>query len=68
MTSLLRPFLHDRFLHLLVVLGLLLACFVPLKLAGLPRAVDWPTMVTLYGLLMLIKGIEAIGYFDVLGR
>ena len=68
MTSLLRPFLHDRFLHLLVVLGLLLACFVPFTLAELPRAVDWPTMITLCGLLMLTKGIEASGYFDVLGR
>ncbi|PLV60659.1 SLC13 family permease [Erwinia sp. B116] len=68
MTTLLRPFLHDRFLHLLVVLGLLLACFVPFTFAELPRAVDWPTMVTLCGLLMLTKGIEASGYFDVLGR
>jgi len=68
MTSLLRPFLHDRFLHLLVVLGLLLACFVPFRLAELPGAVDWPTIITLCGLLMLTKGIEASGYFDVLGR
>ncbi|MCW1874718.1 SLC13 family permease [Erwinia sp. INIA-01] len=68
MTTLLRPFLHDRFLHLLVVLGLLLACFVPFSLAELPRAVDWPTMITLCGLLMLTKGIEASGYFDALGR
>ncbi|BCQ38872.1 hypothetical protein ERHA54_14750 [Erwinia rhapontici] len=68
MTSLLRPFLHDRFLHLLVVLGLLLACFVPFRLAELPGAVDWPTIITLSGLLMLTKGIEASGYFDVLGR
>jgi len=68
MTSLFRPFLHDRFLHLLVVLGLLLACFVPFTVADLPRAVDWPTMITLCGLLMLTKGIEASGYFDALGR
>lgn len=68
MTSLLRPFLHDHFLHLLVVLGLILACFVPFQLAELPAAVDWPTIITLSGLLMLTKGIEASGYFDVLGR
>ncbi|MFG1175362.1 SLC13 family permease [Erwiniaceae bacterium CAU 1747] len=68
MLTLFRPFLHDRFLHLLVVLGLLLACFVPFSVAELPRAVDWPTMITLCGLLMLTKGIEASGYFDALGR
>ena len=68
MISLLRPFLHDRFLHLLVVLGLILACFVPFRLAELPAAVDWPTIITLCGLLILTKGIEASGYFDVLGR
>ncbi|WP_158783193.1 SLC13 family permease [Pantoea sp. BAV 3049] len=68
MATLLRPFLHDRFLHLLVVLGLLLACFVPFSLRQLPAAVDWPTLTTLCGLLMLTKGIEASGYFDVLGR
>lgn len=68
MATLLRPFLHDRFLHLLVLAGLILACFVPVSLSGLPAAVDWPTIITLCGLLMLTKGIEASGYFDVLGR
>ncbi|MDW8848025.1 SLC13 family permease [Erwinia sp. MMLR14_017] len=68
MTTLLRPFLHDRFLHLLVLLGLILACFAPFSLRTLPEAVDWPTIITLCGLLMLTKGIEASGYFDVLGR
>ncbi|EXU73432.1 SLC13 family permease [Erwinia mallotivora] len=68
MTTLLRPFLHDRFLHLLVLLGLLLACLAPFSLAELPAAIDWQTMITLCGLLMLTKAIEASGYFDVLGR
>lgn len=68
MTTLLRSFLHDRFLHLLVLLGLLLACFAPFSLTELPGAVDWQTMMTLCGLLMLTKAIEASGYFDVLGR
>ncbi|MEI2265211.1 SLC13 family permease [Erwinia sp. CGal63] len=68
MTALLRPFLHDRFLHLLVLLGLLLAFFAPFQLRQLPAAVDWSTILTLCGLLMLTKGIEASGYFDVLGR
>lgn len=68
MTTLLRSFLHDRLLHLLVLLGLLLACFAPFSLVELPGAVDWQTMMTLCGLLMLTKGIEASGYFDVLGQ
>lgn len=68
MATLLRPFLHDRFLHLLILLGLILAVFAPFSLRELPGAVDWPTIMTLCGLLMLTKGIEASGYFDVLGR
>lgn len=68
MKTLFNSFLHDRFLHLLVALGLILACFVPFQMVELPRAVDWPTIITLCGLLILTKGIEASGYFDVLGR
>ncbi|KOC92822.1 SLC13 family permease [Winslowiella iniecta] len=68
MATLLRPFLHDRFLHLLVVLGVVLACFAPFKSAELVTAVDWNTIITLCGLLMLTKGIELSGYFEVLGR
>ncbi len=68
MATLLRPFLHDRLLHLLVLLGLLLACFAPFTLDQFPAAVDWPTILTLCGLLILTKGIESSGYFDVLGR
>ncbi|MFS2223391.1 SLC13 family permease [Pantoea sp. B65] len=68
MATLLKPFLHDRFLHLLVVLGALLAGFARFKLPELSQAVDWNTIITLCGLLMLTKGIEASGYFDILGR
>lgn len=68
MATLLKPFLHDRFLHLLILTGLILAFLVPFSPSQLPAAVDWPTIVTLCGLLMLTKGIEASGYFDVLGR
>lgn len=68
MGKLFRPFLHDRFLHLLLLLGLLLAGFSSFSLRELPAAVDWPTIITLCGLLMLTKGIEASGYFDVVGR
>lgn len=68
MTTLLRPLLHDRFLHFLILFGLILACFAPFTLSELPGAVDWQTMITLSGLLMLTKAIEASGYFNVLGR
>ena len=39
--------------------------FVP---ASWPAAIDWHTIVTLSGLMLLTKGIELSGYFDVLGR
>ncbi|WP_437613188.1 SLC13 family permease [Erwinia sp. V71] len=68
MSTLLKPFLHDRFLHLLLILAALLWCFAPFQLRELPAAVDWNTIITLCGLLMLTKGIEASGYFEVLGR
>ncbi|PKH20909.1 anion transporter [Enterobacterales bacterium CwR94] len=68
MRALLLPFLRDRFLHLLVVVGIILALFSPFNWRSLPAAVDWQTIMTLAGLLMLTKGIEASGYFDWLGR
>ncbi|RWR02096.1 membrane protein [[Pantoea] beijingensis] len=68
MTTLLKPFLHDRFLHVLIILGMMCAFFAPFQLSQLPQAVDWNTISTLCGLLILTKGIESSGYFDVLGR
>ncbi len=32
------------------------------------RAIDWHTIITLSGLMLLTKGVELSGYFDVLGR
>ncbi|MEQ4531991.1 MAG: SLC13 family permease [Mixta sp.] len=68
MATLIKPFLHDRFLHLLLLLGLLLACIAPFHWRDLPAAIDWHTIVTLCGLLMLTRGLESSGYFAVLGR
>lgn len=31
-------------------------------------AIDWHTIITLSGLMLLTKGVELSGYFDVLGR
>ncbi len=33
-----------------------------------PGAIDWHTIITLSGLMLLTKGVELSGYFDVLGR
>ena len=64
----LRPFLRDRFLHLLLLIGLIVSFFVPFAPARWPDAIDWHTIITLSGLMMLTKGVELSGYFDVLGR
>ncbi len=64
----LRPFLRDRFLHLLLLIGLIVSFFVPFAPAHWPDAIDWHTIITLSGLMMLTKGVELSGYFDVLGR
>lgn len=66
--SFFRPFLHDHFLHLLIIIGIGLAFFVPFHIDALNTAVDWNTIITLTGLMMLTKGIELSGYFDVIGH
>ncbi len=66
--TLFKPFLHDRFLHTLLLLGVVLSLFQPEKIIQFPQFVDWSTIVTLVGLLMLTKGVEVSGYFDFVGR
>ena len=68
LTALLRPFLRDRFLHLLLIVGAALCLAVPFRPREWPGAIDWHTIITLAGLMMLTKGVELSGYFDVLGR
>jgi Na+/H+ antiporter NhaD/arsenite permease-like protein len=63
-----KPFLRDRFLHLLVLLGVTLTLFQTEKIMQFPLFVDWDTIITLLGLLMLTKGVEVSGYFDFVGR
>lgn len=66
------PFVHslarDRFLHLLLIIACGLNFFVPFAPKSWPQAIDWHTIITLSGLMLLTKGIELSGYFDVLGR
>lgn len=66
--TLLRPFVRDRFLHLLLLVGIALSLAVPFRPKTWAAAIDWHTIITLTGLMMLTKGVELSGYFDVLGR
>lgn len=66
--TLLRSFVRDRFLHLLLIVGVALSLAVPFRPALWFAAIDWHTIITLTGLMMLTKGVELSGYFDVLGR
>lgn len=63
-----RSLARDRFLHLLLIIGLILSFLVPFAPGGWPAAIDWHTIITLSGLMLLTKGVELSGYFDVLGR
>ncbi|MEW5559925.1 anion transporter [Enterobacter asburiae] len=64
----LRSLLRDRFLHLLLLIGIALSFFIPFHPSAWPAAIDWHTIITLSGLMLLTKGVELSGYFDVLGR
>ncbi|WP_435929656.1 SLC13 family permease [Dryocola sp. BD613] len=66
--TLYRPFLRDRFLHLLLIIGVVCCLAAPFRPGLWAAAVDWHTIITLAGLMMLTKGVELSGYFDVLGR
>lgn len=68
MLAVLQPFLRDRLLHVLLAIALLFSLFQPSRVADYPHWVDWPTIATLLGLLLLTKGIELSGYLDHLGR
>ncbi|MFU0919371.1 anion transporter [Kluyvera sichuanensis] len=63
-----RSLARDCFLHLLIIVGVLLSFFVPFTPSRWPAAIDWHTIITLSGLMLLTKGVEQSGYFDVLGR
>ncbi|VFS10759.1 Inner membrane protein YbiR [Citrobacter koseri] len=64
----LRALRRDRFLLLLLLVGAGLSLFVPFTPRTWPGAIDWHTIITLSGLMLLTKGVELSGYFDVLGR
>ncbi|WP_373964147.1 anion transporter [Kosakonia sacchari] len=63
-----RALARDRFLHLLLLIGFALCFFAPFAPKTWPGAIDWHTIITLSGLMLLTKGVELSGYFDVIGR
>ncbi|WLI78438.1 anion transporter [Kosakonia sp. H02] len=63
-----RAMARDRFLHLLLLIGIALCFFAPFAPKTWPAAIDWHTIITLSGLMLLTKGVELSGYFDVIGR
>lgn len=63
-----RALQRDRFFQLLIIVGIVLSLFTPFAPRSWPGAIDWHTIVTLSGLMLLTKGVELSGYFDVLGR
>ncbi|MBY6257789.1 anion transporter [Phytobacter diazotrophicus] len=60
--------IRDRFLHLLLIIGSGLCFAVPFAPATWHDAIDWQTIIILGGLMLLTKGVELSGYFDVLGH
>ncbi|WET39381.1 anion transporter [Citrobacter enshiensis] len=64
----LRALRRDRFFQLLMIIGIGLSLCVPFSPRRWLAAIDWHTIITLSGLMLLTKGVELSGYFDVLGR
>jgi len=63
-----RALLNDRLLLVLVILALVLTlCFRP-ALSLLAGSIDWSTILTLSGLLILARGLEYSGMLDQLAR
>jgi di/tricarboxylate transporter len=59
---LLQSLLHDYLFWILLLVLAGLSVAAPSGIAGYPQLVDWPTMATLTGLLMLTKGVELSGF------
>jgi len=63
-----QPFLRDRMMHLLLAAAVVLSLLSPHAFTEYPGWVDWHTIATLAGMLLLTTGIEASGYLEHLGR
>lgn len=58
----------DYLLHALLLVLAALTLAAPHRIADHPSLVDWPTVGTLFGLLLLTKGIELSGYLPHLAQ
>ena len=58
----LQSLLHDYLFWILLLLLAGLSLADPARIRTYPGLVDWPTMATLTGLLMLTKGVELSGF------
>lgn len=56
----LRALRRDRFFQLLIIVGMALSLFVPFAPRAWPDAIDWHTIITLSGLMLLTKGADFI--------
>lgn len=59
---------RDPVLAILVVAFIVLQCVHPLAWRALPAMVDWRTVLTLAGLLMLAKAVESTGFVGWLAQ
>ena len=59
---------NDHLLWTLVGVLLLFSLWHPAGIAGYPQLVNWPTIETLAGLLLLTAGIESSGFLHRLAR
>ncbi len=66
--SLLAALRGDYFFWALFIGFVLLTAIAPEKVATYPALVDWPTIATLSGLLILTKGVELSGTLEHLGH
>ena len=68
LVSLFRSLRKDTFFQILLGGLVVLSLIAPNRLASYPALVDWPTIATLTGLLLLTKGMEMGGAMDWLGH
>ncbi|WP_395822908.1 SLC13 family permease [Collimonas sp.] len=63
-----QQFQRDRLMQLLLLAAIVLSALSPHPIADYRAWVDWNTIATLTGMLLLTTGIEASGYLEHLGR
>ncbi len=67
MRTLLKSLSHDVLFWTLLLVLAGFSVMRPAAISGYPALVDWPTIATLTGLLILTKGVELSGFLNRLG-